>query len=38
VALAVVGGLNLIGEMSSFTRLIDALPPLRAIDRAGRRA
>jgi len=37
VALAVVGGLNLVGEVSSFTRLIDALPPLRAIDRAGRR-
>lgn len=37
VALAVVGGLNLVGEVSSFTRLIDNVPPLRAIDRAGRR-
>lgn len=35
--LAVVAVLNLVGELSSFTRLIDAVPPLRAVDRAGRR-
>jgi hypothetical protein len=35
--LAVVAVLNLVGELSSFTRLIDAVPPLRALDRAGRR-
>jgi hypothetical protein len=35
--LAVVAILNLVGELSSFTRLIDAVPPLRALDRAGRR-
>ena len=35
--LIVVAVLNLVGELSSFTRLIDAVPPLRAIDRAGRR-
>ena len=35
--LAAVALLNLVGELSSFTRLIDAVPPLRAIDRAGRR-
>ena len=35
--LAAVAVLNLVGELSSFTRLIDAVPPLRAIDRAGRR-
>ncbi|MBV8160843.1 MAG: hypothetical protein JO265_07970 [Acidimicrobiia bacterium] len=29
--------LNVVGELSSFTRLIDAVPPLRALDRAGRR-
>ncbi len=34
IALAV---LNLVGELSSFTRLIDKVPPLRALDRAGRR-
>ena len=28
---------NLVGELSSFTRLIEAVPPLRALDRAGRR-
>jgi len=35
--LVVVAALNVIGELSSFTRLIDAVPPLRALDRAGRR-
>jgi UDP-GlcNAc:undecaprenyl-phosphate/decaprenyl-phosphate GlcNAc-1-phosphate transferase len=35
--LAAVAVLNLVGELSSFTRLIDAVPPLRALDRAGRR-
>ena len=35
--LVVVGGLNVVGELSSFTRLIDAVPPLRALDHAGRR-
>ena len=35
--LIAVAVLNLVGELSSFTRLIDAVPPLRAIDRAGRR-
>jgi UDP-N-acetylmuramyl pentapeptide phosphotransferase/UDP-N-acetylglucosamine-1-phosphate transferase len=37
VVLVVVAGLNIVGELSSFTRLIEAVPPLRAIDRAGRR-
>jgi hypothetical protein len=35
--LGVVATLNLVGEVSSFTRIIDAVPVLRAIDRAGRR-
>jgi UDP-N-acetylmuramyl pentapeptide phosphotransferase/UDP-N-acetylglucosamine-1-phosphate transferase len=35
--LVAVAALNLLGELSSFTRLIDAVPPLRALDRAGRR-
>jgi hypothetical protein len=35
--LVVVASLNLVGELSSFTRLIDAVPPLRALDRVGRR-
>jgi len=35
--LVAVAALNLLGEVSSFTRLIDAVPPLRALDRAGRR-
>jgi len=34
--LVAVAVLNLVGELSSFTRLIDAFPPLRALDRAGR--
>ncbi|HVM14472.1 MAG TPA: hypothetical protein VM287_09095, partial [Egibacteraceae bacterium] len=28
--------LNLLGEVVSFTRVIDALPPLRALDALGR--
>jgi len=35
--LVAVAALNVLGELSSFTRLIDAVPPLRALDRAGRR-
>jgi len=35
--LAAVAELNMVGELISFTRLIDAVPPLRALDRAGRR-
>ncbi len=34
--LVAVTALNVLGEVSSFTRLIDAVPPLRALDRAGR--
>jgi UDP-N-acetylmuramyl pentapeptide phosphotransferase/UDP-N-acetylglucosamine-1-phosphate transferase len=30
--------LNLLGELVSFSRLIDAVPPLRALDRMGRAA
>lgn len=37
VVLVIVGGLNLLGEVVSFSRVIDAVPPLRALDRAGRR-
>jgi UDP-N-acetylmuramyl pentapeptide phosphotransferase/UDP-N-acetylglucosamine-1-phosphate transferase len=37
MALVVVAGLNLVGEVVSFSRVIDAVPPLRALDRAGRR-
>jgi UDP-N-acetylmuramyl pentapeptide phosphotransferase/UDP-N-acetylglucosamine-1-phosphate transferase len=32
-----VAALNLVGELVSFSRVIDAVPPLRALDRAGRR-
>jgi hypothetical protein len=32
-----VGALNVAGELVSFSRVIDAVPPLRAADRAGRR-
>jgi hypothetical protein len=35
--LAAVAALNLLGEVVSFSRVIDAVPPLRALDRAGRR-
>jgi hypothetical protein len=37
IVLVAVASLNLVGELSSFTRIIDAVPVLRAIDRAGRR-
>jgi UDP-GlcNAc:undecaprenyl-phosphate/decaprenyl-phosphate GlcNAc-1-phosphate transferase len=37
VALVAVAGLNVAGELVSFSRVIDAFPPLRALDRAGRR-
>ena len=38
VLLAVVAALNVAGELVSFSRVIEAVPPLRAADRAGRRA
>lgn len=34
--LVAVALLNVVGELSSFSRIIDAVPPLRALDRAGR--
>jgi UDP-N-acetylmuramyl pentapeptide phosphotransferase/UDP-N-acetylglucosamine-1-phosphate transferase len=37
VVLVAVGGLNVAGELVSFSRVIDAVAPLRALDRAGRR-
>ena len=37
VALVAVAVLNLAGEMVSFSRVIEAVAPLRALDRAGRR-
>lgn len=37
VALVAVALLNVSGEVVSFSRVIDAVPPLRAADRAGRR-
>lgn len=36
-ALVVLVALNLLSEAVSFSRAIDAIPPLRALDRAGRR-
>ncbi|MDQ6796729.1 MAG: hypothetical protein M3011_01675 [Actinomycetota bacterium] len=36
IALVVVVALNIAGEVISFTKVIDAVPPLRALDRAGR--
>ena len=36
VALAVVAGLNLLSEVVSFSRVIDAVAPLRFLDRTGR--
>lgn len=36
IALVVVVAVNVAGELVSFSRVIDAVPPLRAIDRAGR--
>jgi len=35
--LVVAAALNLAGELVSFSRVIEAVPPLRALDRAGRR-
>lgn len=37
VVLVAVAALNVAGEVVSFSRVIDAVPPLRAADRAGRR-
>lgn len=37
VVLVAVAALNVAGELVSFSRVIDAVPPLRAADRAGRR-
>ena len=37
VALVAVAGLNVAGELVSFSRVIEAVPPLRALDQAGRR-
>ena len=34
--LVLVAALNVLGEVVSFSRVIDAVPPLRALDRAGR--
>jgi UDP-N-acetylmuramyl pentapeptide phosphotransferase/UDP-N-acetylglucosamine-1-phosphate transferase len=36
VALAVVLAANVLSELVSFSRIIEAVPPLRALDRAGR--
>ncbi|MDQ3898786.1 MAG: hypothetical protein M3326_16345, partial [Actinomycetota bacterium] len=38
VVLVAVAALNVAGELVSFSRVIEAVPPLRALDRAGRRA
>ena len=37
VVMVVLVGLNAAGEVVSFSRIIDAVAPLRALDRAGRR-
>jgi hypothetical protein len=37
IALLAVATLNVAGEVVSFSRVIEAVPPLRAVDRAGRR-
>ena len=37
IALVAVALLNGAGELVSFSRVIDAVAPLRALDRAGRR-
>jgi len=36
VVLVVLVALNLASEVVSFSRVIDSVPPLRALDRAGR--
>lgn len=36
VVLIVVAALNLLGEVASFSKVIEAVPPLRALDRMGR--
>ncbi len=36
VALVIMAALNLLSEVVSFSRVIDAVPPLRFLDRAGR--
>jgi UDP-N-acetylmuramyl pentapeptide phosphotransferase/UDP-N-acetylglucosamine-1-phosphate transferase len=36
IVLAVMVGLNLLSEVVSFSRVIDAVPPLRFLDRTGR--
>jgi UDP-GlcNAc:undecaprenyl-phosphate GlcNAc-1-phosphate transferase len=36
LALGLVAALNLLGELVSFSRVIDGVPPLRALDRMGR--
>jgi UDP-GlcNAc:undecaprenyl-phosphate GlcNAc-1-phosphate transferase len=36
VVLVAVAALNVAGEVVSFSRVIEAVPPLRAVDRAGR--
>jgi UDP-GlcNAc:undecaprenyl-phosphate GlcNAc-1-phosphate transferase len=37
LALVAVAALNVAGELVSFSKVIDAVPPLRAVDQAGRR-
>ena len=37
VALVAVAAMNVAGEVVSFSRVIESFPPLRALDRAGRR-
>jgi UDP-N-acetylmuramyl pentapeptide phosphotransferase/UDP-N-acetylglucosamine-1-phosphate transferase len=37
VVLAMLVAVNLASEVVSFSRVIDAVPPLRLLDRAGRR-
>ena len=37
VALVAVAALNVAGELVSFSKVINAVPPLRAVDQAGRR-
>jgi UDP-N-acetylmuramyl pentapeptide phosphotransferase/UDP-N-acetylglucosamine-1-phosphate transferase len=37
IVLAALAAANVLSELVSFSRIIDAVPPLRALDRAGRR-